>query len=162
MDTNLTRAEFIQTLYNYEAKPDVKYMNVFKDVPKGKWYTNAVIWAYKHKLVSGIGDKKFGVDQKITRQDMITILYKYAKNCNEKYVSNASKYKLVGYIDAGSVSEYAKIPMTWANGNQIISGKLISTDKDNIKYKLAPKDTATRGECAAILTKYMKYINNFK
>ena len=161
-DTNMTRAEFVQTLYNYKGTPTVKYKNVFKDVPKGKWFTNSVIWAYNEKLVSGIGDKTFGVDEKITRQDMITILYKYAEKCDKKLVSNATKFKLTGFTDYKTVSNYAVTPLKWATGNYVINGKPEFKDETIVSYKIAPKDTATRAECAAIWRNYLTFVSKQK
>ena len=157
-DTPMTRAEFVQTLYNYAGKPSVKYTNAFKDVPKGKWFTNAILWASNKKLVSGVGNKKFGVDDKITRQDMVTILYKYAKATKSSYVSNASKFKLTGFTDYTQVASYATTPMKWATGNKIMNGK----PTQQTKLKLVPAGNATRAECAAILSNYINFIKKIK
>ena len=157
-DTPMTRAEFVQTLFNYSGAKGVKYDKIFSDVPKNKWYTNAVLWAYNNKLVTGIGNKKFGVDDKITRQDMVTILYKFAKKTKSSYVSNASKFSLKGFTDYDQVASYATTPLKWATGNKIMSGK--PTQKT--KLKLVPGGNATRAECAAILNNYISYIAKTK
>lgn len=151
---NITRAEFVQTLYNYSANPAVKYKNVFKDVPKDQWYTNAILWAYNNKLVSGVGNNKFGVNQKITRQDMVSMLYRYAQKFHKSSTTNATKFKLTAFTDHNQVAEYARVPMQWATGNKIMNGKPLGGGK----YKLCPKDNATRAECAVILNNYMKLV----
>ena len=70
-DKAMTRAEFVQTLYNYVQPKAVKYDKTkFTDVANGKWYTNAIMWAAKEELVAGVDKKKFGVNNKITRQDI--------------------------------------------------------------------------------------------
>ena len=152
-DKSMTRAEFVQTLYNYVKPAKVKYdKNKFKDVANGKWYTDAIMWAADRKLVSGIGNKLFGVDNKVTRQDMVTILYKLAKIEGDQYLSVDKKYTLKSFTDYTKVEEYAKTPMTWAAYNKIISGK-----PSGKKYKLDPKGNATRAECAAIFKNYLEF-----
>ena len=127
-------------------------------MPKEKWYTNAILWAYDQKLVSGVGNKRFGVNDKITRQDMITILYKYAEKSNKKYVKGASKFSISSYTDSKNVVSYAVLPMKWAVGNKIMNGKPVSENK----YKLDPKGNTTRAECAAVMKNYMTYIEKIK
>ena len=126
---------------------------MFTDVPKGKWYSNAILWAYEQKLVSGIGNKKFGVNDKITRQDMVTILYKYAEKCNKKFITGASEFSIKAYTDHQAVDKYAVLPMKWAAGNKVMNGKPIGGDK----YKLDPKGNATRAECATVMKNYLKF-----
>ena len=76
----VTRTEFVQILYNMEGKPgDIAYETAFTDVPEGKWYTNAVLWAFRNGIASGKGNA-FDVSGKITREEVATILYQCATN----------------------------------------------------------------------------------
>lgn len=140
---NMTRAEFVQTLYNKEGKPAVSYKNVFVDVPKGKWYTNAVMWAYQNDIVKGKSNR-FDVEGNITREEMATILYKYA--ANYKGYEAAGRAQLTGYTDAKSISSWATENMKWAIQYGIMKGK------GNL---VAPKDNATRAEGATMLRNFI-------
>lgn len=142
-NNNMTRAEFVRTLYNKEGKPAVNYMATFKDVPAGQWYTNAILWAAQNDIVTGKGEI-FDVNGKITRQEMATILYKYATNL--KGYETAGRTGFEGYEDAGSISGWATENMKWALHYGIMKGQ---------GTKLAPQANATRAECAAMLKNFM-------
>ena len=164
---NISRAQFVQTLFNKEGqKPVPTYKKTFTDVPKGKWFTNAVLWASNNKLVSGVASKKFGVNDNIRRQDLVTILYKYTqwkyKNNSKlkKYINVDSKYTLKSkFADYSKVESYATEAMKWATYNKIVSGKTIQGSK---KTNLDPKGNTTRAECAAILKNYQTFISSVK
>ena len=164
---NISRAQFVQTLFNKEGqKPVPTYKKTFTDVPKGKWFTNAVLWASNNKLVSGVASKKFGVNDNIRRQDLVTILYKYTqwkyKNNSKlkKYINVDSKYTLKSkFADYSKVESYASDAMKWATYNKIVSGKTIQGSK---KTNLDPKGNTTRAECAAILKNYQTFISSVK
>lgn len=142
-NNNMTRAEFVQTLYNKEGKPAVNYTATFKDVPAGQWYTNAILWAAQNNIVAGKGEN-FDVSGNITRQEMATILYKYATNF--KRFETAGRTGFDGYVDAGSISNWATENMKWAIHYGIMKGQ---------GNKLAPQANATRAECAAMLKNFM-------
>ncbi len=142
-NNNMTRAEFVQTLYNKEGKPAVNYVATFKDVPSGQWYTNAILWAAQNNIVAGKGEI-FDVTGKITRQEMATILYKYAANF--KGYETAGRIGFDGYVDASSISSWATENMKWALHYGIMKGQ---------GTKLAPQANATRAECAAMLKNFM-------
>ncbi len=140
----MTRAEFVQTLYNKEGKEEVTYTARFTDVPDNQWYTDAILWAAENNIVAGKGDK-FDVSGKITREEMATILYKYATNY--KGYETAGRAEFTGYTDASSISNWATENMKWALHYGIMKGK---------KEALAPKDNATRAECATMLSNFME------
>lgn len=142
-NTEMTRAEFVQTLYNKEGKPQVTYTDKFPDVAADKWYTNAILWAAENKIVAGKGDGNFDVNGKITRQEMATILYKYA---NYKGYNTTWRTELTDYTDAGSISSWAVENMKWAISVGVMKGK---------GERLAPLDNATRAECATMLCNFI-------
>ncbi len=148
-NTNLTRAMAAQILYNLSGNPAVTYSSLYSDVPSGKWYTSAVIWANQTGIMSGYGNGKFGVNDAITREQLATTLYNYSEHFG---VSLNNKASLSAYTDASSVSSYAVTPMQWAVGNGIISGRSSTT--------LAPKGKSTRAECAAMLQNYLTGIGS--
>ena len=140
---SITRAEVVQVLYSKEGSPKVTYQNKFKDVPKGKWYTNAIIWASSKGIVAGKGEK-FDVNSPITRQEMASILRKYAQY--KKYKVNTTR-NLDSYKDANQINDWALPGMQWAVTNNIINGK------DN---RLDPLGKTTRAEAAAMLKNFIE------
>lgn len=148
-NASLTRAEFATVLHNLEAKPAVGYQAVFSDVKEGQWYTSPVLWAYEKELVSGYPNGKYGVSDKIQREQLALMLYKYAKL--KGYDMSSKDYILSGYTDIDRISGWAKEAMQWAVTHGIMSGKGNSSDPYN--YRLDPTGNATRAECASMMKK---------
>lgn len=144
---NTTRGMVVTVLYRLENQPSTSAAS-FTDVASGAYYANAVAWANANGIVSGYGSGKFGPNDKVTREQLAAILYRYAQY--KKYdVSGANS--LDGYTDAQSVSSYAVPALQWANAAGIVTGKSGS--------KLDPKGNATRAEVAAML---MRFCENVK
>lgn len=137
----ITRAEFVQVLYNMEKTPEVVYKEIFTDVKNNKWYTNAITWAYDNDIVRGKGDV-FDVNGKITREEAVTILRKYAVF---KGYSDAASGDVSVFEDHTLISTWAVDNMRWAVGNKIMNGKGSIID---------PLGNASRAECAAILKNF--------
>ena len=135
----VTRAQIVQIMYAMEGKPTTSEESSFTDVKKGKWYYDAVNWAASNDLVAGYGNGCFGPENMLTREQMVTILYRYAQFKGYDITEAGS---LSGYNDASSVSNYAKTAMRWAIGHHIVSG----TEKG-----LEPKGTATRAQIAVMM-----------
>ena len=148
----ITRAEFVQVLYNAEGKPAVTNSYNFPDVTASGWYKNAVYWAKSQDIANGLGDGSFGVSKNITRQDLALMLYKYAalKGCS----LTAEAGKIDQFADGSKVASYAKTAMNWAVTNGILSGKG-EQNKPLSTFRLDPTGTATRAECAAMLKNFM-------
>ena len=98
------------------------------------WYEKGMNWA-KNK---GISDGS-APNRNITREQLAAMLYRYAGEPD-------GAADLSAYTDAGSVSTYAEKAVQWCVKNGILTGKTSST--------LAPKATATRAECAAMLQRF--------
>lgn len=98
------------------------------------WYEKGMNWA-KNK---GISDGS-APNRNITREQLAAMLYRYAGEPD-------GAADLSAYADAGSVSAYAENAVQWCVKNGILTGKTSST--------LAPKATATRAECAAMLQRF--------
>lgn len=143
----MTRAQFVTALYNMAGKPKVNYKPVFDDVKKGQWYTPAVIWAADNKITSGIGGNKFGTDQKISKEQTATMLYRYELLENPASEKNADKKALETFKDRDMVSPWAGDAVKWAVYNKIIRVKGDSG-------KLAPQDKVSRAECAEMIKNY--------
>lgn len=141
----LTRAMLVQMLYNMESRPACDAENAFMDVPVGQWYTDAVIWANDAKIVSGMGDGLFAPNMEITREQMVAMLYNYAKYRGYDVTASAD---LSAFADTASVSAWAQPAMQWAVAEGYISGM-----GDN---QLAPQGTATRAEIASVIMRFME------
>ncbi len=143
-EDNLTRAMLVTILYRAEGKPAVNRSIPFADVTADSYYANAVIWAQQNGIVSGITENKFAPDEKITREQIAAIVYRYAKYKGYDVSKTAD---ISAYADYGKISEYAIESMQYAVGNGLIKGKTATT--------LNPADTATRAEIAAILQRFI-------
>lgn len=141
----LTRAMLVQMLYNMESRPACDAENAFMDVPVGQWYTDAVIWANDEKIVSGMGDGLFAPNMEISREQMVVMLYNYAKYKGYDVTASAD---LSAFADTASVSAWAQPAMQWAVAEGYISGM-----GDN---QLAPQGTATRAEIASVIMRFME------
>lgn len=141
----LTRAMLVQMLYNMESRPACDAENAFIDVPVGQWYTDAVIWANDAKIVSGMGDGLFAPNMEITREQMVAMLYNYAKYKGYDVTASAD---LSAFADTASVSTWAQPAMQWAVAEGYISGMGDS--------QLAPQGTATRAEIASVIMRFME------
>ena len=141
----LTRAMLVQMLYNMESRPACDAENAFMDVPVGQWYTDAVIWANDAKIVSGMGEGLFAPNMEITREQMVAMLYNYAKYRGYDVTASAD---LSAFADTASVSTWAQPAMQWAVAEGYISGMGDS--------QLAPQGTATRAEIASVIMRFME------
>lgn len=146
---NTTRGMIVTVLYRLENQPSTSAAS-FTDVDSGAYYANAVAWANANGIVSGYGSGKFGPNDKVTREQLAAILYRYAQY--KKYdVSVGEDTNILSYNDAQSISTYAIPAIQWACGAGVVTGKSGS--------KLDSKGNATRAEVAAML---MRFCENVK
>lgn len=142
-DSTLNRAMMVTMLYRMTGSPAVSGNSVFSDVPSGKWYSDAVQWASVNGVVNGVGKDRFAPDTQITREQMASMMMRYAQF---KQYSTGKSADLSAFNDAGSISSWALESMKWANAAGLINGRTAST--------IAPQDTATRAEAATILMRF--------
>ena len=144
----MTRGMVVTVLYRMEEKPTVEFENVFSDVKAGKYYSDAVIWARTNNIVNGVSEGRFDPGGKITREQLATMLYRYA---DFKGLDTRVKGSLASFPDADKAHGYAKDALIWATGKGLISGV-----KSGDKNLLDPRGNATREQFAAILMRYAK------
>ena len=149
-----TRAQLVCILYRIQGEPKVvegyelaKLRAPFDDVPRGQWYTNAILWAKLTGIVNGTSATTFDPSGQITREQLAAILYRYTAKYAPDATGNAAS--LADYPDAGSVSAYARDAMAWAVGNGLIKG----LPHDKTDY-LEPGGSTTRAQVATILMRY--------
>lgn len=143
----MTRAMLVSVLYRISGKT-VSYEKTFSDVAQDAWYANAVVWAKKTGIVSGVGDGRFDPEGKITREQLAVILYNFTKSCNYDVSAQGS---LSTFPDSSNVSAWAKTGVAWAVGMKLLSGQ---TDENGKTY-LAPLHTASRAEVASLLSRFL-------
>ena len=144
--SNTTRAMIVTILHRLEGTPKAG-ANPFTDVAEGSYYYDAVAWASENKIVRGYGNGKFGPNDSLTREQLVTILYNYS--IFKGYDTTVTK-SLDNFADGATVSGYAKTAMEWAVEKGIVTG--IGADL------LSPTSTATRAQMAAILQRYIETI----
>lgn len=140
----MERSMVATILYRMSKAPAPTYQNVFSDVPDGQWFTEGIVWSYQNGVVDGYGNGIFGPNDSISREQFATMLYRYAKFCGYDTSSSAS---LSQFKDAGSISQYALNAMKWAVAKGYINGTSSTL--------LEPNGTATRAQCAAMMTRFM-------
>ena len=138
-----TRAQLVTILYRLEGQPAVSGDLPFTDVEAGTWYTNAVGWAAQNGIVNGIGDDTFAPGNDLTREQLVTILYRYAESKGYDVSASAD---LAGYPDGEEIQAYAREAMAWAVAENIIQGM----EDDTLK----PAGNASRAQIATILMRF--------
>ena len=152
-NASMTRAMFVQTLYNMEKTPAVTDRDIFTDVVSTAWYRKAVIWAVDNNITSGVGEGLFGSDTPINREQLANLLYNYAKSEGHDVSGRTS---LDNFNDGAAVSPWATESLQWAVNAGIMSGKPQADGSLN----LDPAAKATRAECATMIRNFcMKYVD---
>lgn len=144
---NTTRGMIVTILYRLEGKPVASDSRPFDDVESGKYYKKAISWAVENHIIEGYGNGKFGPEDDISREQMATILYNYAKF---KGYDVSKMTDLSRFTDSNKISVWASTPLAWANAEGLINGK-----GDGI---LDPGGNALRCEVAAILHRFEEKI----
>lgn len=135
-----TRAQIVTILYRMEGSPAAS-ANPFRDVVSGSYYEKAVAWAAEHGIVNGYGSGLFGPNDRITREQLAAILYRYAQY-KQLDVSVGEDTNILSYNDAASIADYAYPALQWACGAGLLKGS---------NGDLLPKATATRAQTVTIL-----------
>ncbi len=142
----VTRGMLVTMLWRMAGEPYVGGGS-FDDVASGSYYATAVAWAAKNGIVDGYNSTRFGPNDAVTREQIATMLYRYAKWLG--YSTSGSS--LAGYSDASSVSSWAKDAMGWAVKNSVVTGVTAT--------KLNPASSATRAETAQMFMNFYEYLN---
>lgn len=143
----LSRAMMAAVLYNMEGQPSASASDHFSDVAAGKWYSDAVNWAAENNIVSGLPNGTYAPDQALNREQMASILYRYAEY---KGLAVEARTDLDHFSDADTIAPWAREVVEWAVAEKLISGTTATT--------LQPKTTATRAQVAAVLMNYCENV----
>ena len=143
-NATLNRAMAVTILYRLEGSPAVTTDAGFNDVAAGTWYTDAVNWAAANNIVNGVEGNNFDPTGSLTREQMATVLYRYAQY---KGADVSASGDLSGFVDSANVSSWAADAVKWAVGSGLVNGV-----EGNA---LAPQGTSTRAQAATILMRFV-------
>ena len=146
-DGKLLRQQFVMILWRMEGEPAAETDAAIKDLQDingDEWYIDALCWAYENGVVTGVGGTMFKGANPITRQQLATMMYRYADKMGYDTSKTADYSNMPG---ANDVESYAAEAMAWAVGSGIISGS--GADK-----ALNPTDGATRAQIATVIQRF--------
>lgn len=143
---NLSRAMLVTILYRMDGEDAVTGTGTFTDVVKGSWYEKAVNWAAANGVVQGYDDKHFGPNDSVTRQQMATILWRYAKYKGLSVAANGTT--MPDFEDRGQIASWAGEAVSWAYSCGIMTGRSAT--------RLDPNGSASRAEAAAMLYRFLQ------
>ena len=147
-DGSTTRAQLVTILWRLEGSPEPADTVSFGDIADGAWYAKAVRWAAGSGVVKGYDNGNIGPDDAVTREQMVTILYRFAQHKGYD-VSAVEDTNTLSFNDTLTVGEYAIPAMQWACGSGMVNG--IAQEGEMF---LAPKDTTTRAQIATLMMRF--------
>ena len=130
---SLTRAQAATVLWRLNGCPEPEGASPFQDVPDGSWCADAVTWCAENGIVQGNGAGHFVPGALVTRQAMLTMLYRAVGS------PEADEAVLSGVSGSGSLGEFARPGAAWAVENGLVDGAL------------QPQGQVSRGEAAELL-----------
>ena len=146
-NTPTTRSQFIAILWRMSGSPVVPGSGCqFNDVSSSSYYYEAVRWGVENGVISGFSATRFGPNVQITREQLITMLFRYAKNYAGDDVAKYDTTNILRYSDVMKISRGMTQAFQWGIGAGIVSGTSSTT--------LTPQGTATRAQVAAMLSRY--------
>ena len=139
-DASCTRAQLVTFLWRAAGSPAVNYAMNFTDVDSGAYYAEAVRWAASEKIVEGTTAETFAPDAAVTRAQVVTMLYRFAKA--QEMDTTQGGMAIREFDDFDAVPAYALEAMDWAVNAGVLKG-------DN--NRLLPQDNCTRAQIVTML-----------
>lgn len=143
-NASMTRAMVATVLHRMAGSESVAEPARFSDVPDGQWHSQGIAWASQKGIVNGMGDDRYAPEAPVTREQLVTMFYRYEKEYAKTDVSAVGD--LGTFPDGEQVSPWAREALTWAAGTGLLTGR----DTGH----LDPAGTATRAEVATILQRF--------
>lgn len=137
-NSTMTRAMLAVVLYRLAGSPSVSGNSSFQDVANNSWCADAVIWASQNGIIRGYDNGLFGVNDPISREQLATILWRYAGSPSAQQGSD--------FTDENSIASYAMDAADWVHANGIMNG--------TAGGMFSPKASATRAQVATVLMNY--------
>lgn len=145
-DAEINRAAFVTMLYRMAGEPgQADLATGFADVPADSFYGAAVKWAVENGITNGVSSTLFAPEMPVSRQQMMTMLWRYAKNVEGRDVSASAD--LGTFTDGDAVAPWAVDAMSWALAVELLNGYPDGS--------VRPETTAVRAQAAAIFCRYM-------
>lgn len=150
--TAMNRGMLVTILWRLAGTPAPKTEAQFSDVDASRYYAKPVAWAAENGIVNGMGNNKFQPNTNITREQVATILYRYA---SYSQLDTSARADLSKFPDADKVSSFAKDALSWANAAGLINGK---RNTQTGVVSLSPRNSTTRAELATVLMNFMEKV----
>lgn len=152
-DVQLTRGMFVTllgrtyvNLYGDVGAPEEPVAETgFMDVFPDDYYGPSVCWAWKNGIVSGYSDELFAPNDILTKEQAVTILYRFAEYAKED-IHEGEETNILSYEDYDDISKYAIPAIQWGIGFDVIKGEGLF---------LEPQHKVTRAETAELLYNYV-------
>lgn len=151
-EMSMSRGMVTTVLYRMAGSPEEEYHSAtgyFTDVQEGDWFEHYVYWAVMRNLATGMGDGRFAPDESVTREQIMVMLYAFAKDTLGLNMTHSAS--LTGYTDGAFVASWASEQMAWAVSHDLLAGI-----PDSNQY-LQGEKVASRSEVATILMNF--YLN---
>lgn len=149
---SMTRGMLVTVLYRIDGAQEVtdEERACFEDI-SGAYYTDAVAWAYANGIVNGVSDTKFEPNRIVTRQEAVTIFYRYC--VDYALLGVESGMELEGFADSGDVAGFAVDAFTWAVATGLVEG----SESGGALY-LNPTTCLNRAQAAVLLQRCVEDI----
>lgn len=148
-ENTITRAQFATMFYRLAGQPECSEKTKFTDL-KQDWYKKAVAWASSNGIINGTGSNTFSPDEVITREQIATIFYRYAKSSGlDVSVGESIAEGLQTYNDYTDIADYAKTPICWCFDNNV----MFIHSVNGYEYAIYPKVAPSRADTATMFRK---------
>ena len=144
LQDTVCRAELADALWRMAGKPETDAELSFEDVPAESSFTAAIKWAADAGVMVGYDDGRFGADDKLTREQATTVLFRFAQQQGITLTAGSAE-ALYPFRDRYKIHSYALDAMRWACASGILRGS---------NGLLDPQSSLTRVQLAALLEQY--------
>lgn len=144
----MTREMIVTVLWRLAGSPIVPKNSgtSFIDVSSDSYAYDAIRWASMFNIVEGYGDGTFGYGDPMLREQLVTVLFRFARNYVGVDVSLTDSTNIFGFSDVLQISQGMSQPFQWAVGAKVIYGTSGTT--------LDPRGMATRAQVAAVFQRF--------
>lgn|GEM_PF-1393739 len=146
---NMTRAEFMMILWRVMGSPTPSKAASFTDLTQA-WYLEPIAWAEENGITNGTSPTTFDPQGNVTREQMMTILYRLAGSPTGMEIMWTSAYDSM-LQDSASISSWAKNAVYWSIYNDILCGE----QSVKLGSSAVPGAAATRSQIAVSIIRYL-------
>ena len=147
-ESSMTRGMVAAVLYRMAGQPQTEWTDAFSDVSREAWYADAVSWAAEQGVVTGYPDGTFLPNAPITRQELVSLMYRYADSLQAEPAAPVLPDR---FADRDQVPDWAMDAFAWAVDRGLVNGVA------DAKYGLLldPQGNATRCQGAALFLRFL-------